>query len=250
MIKNDVLLATLDQLLTPENYKDYCPNGLQVEGCREINKIITGVSLNEALIDAAIDLDAQAIIVHHGIFWYKDSYNITGIKKRRLEKLIKNDINLYAYHLPLDNHKELGNNVQLAERLGINVLGNTIDQNLLWFGELKTPTTFADFSKLVAKQLMHKPLCFTQDETSQMRKIAWCTGGADSFFNKAIDLGVDVYITGEVSEQTMSLALEGGVAYIAAGHYATERYGVMALGKYLEQRLNTPTEFIELYNPV
>lgn len=250
MITNTELLKTLNQLLAPEQFQDYCPNGLQVEGCTNITKIVSGVSLNEALIDAAIEAKAEAIIVHHGIFWQKDSYTITGIKRRRIAKLIKHNINLYAYHLPLDNHPTLGNNIQLAKRLGIKSLGQTEQQNLLWFGELDNAMLLGPFIELIAKQLQHQPVYFAKDQAQIVKRVAWCTGGADNLFSSAINLGVDVYITGEVSEPIMSMALESGVSYIAAGHYATERYGIMALTNYLQDTLAIDCKFVELYNPV
>jgi len=250
MIENRLLLAQLNHLLTPEKYQDYCPNGLQVEGSSQIDRIITGVSLTEKLIDKAITYGANAIIVHHGIFWHKDDSTITGIKHRRLSKLIKHGINLYAYHLPLDNHQELGNNVQLASKLDLVISGQTEQQGLLWFGELSKPRILIDLVSEVELKLQHKSLYFGQSSARLMRKIAWCTGSADSLFNAAIKLDVDVYITGEVSEPIMSMAEESGVAYIAAGHYATERYGIQALTEYLKHSLNIPVEYIELYNPV
>jgi dinuclear metal center YbgI/SA1388 family protein len=249
-MENYQLLKILNELLKPEQYKDYCPNGLQVEGDKNISKIITGVSLNEKLIDTAIDKKANAIIVHHGIFWNKDSYVITGIKKIRIEKLIKNNINLYAYHLPLDNHLSIGNNVELAKVLGIKVLSQDSVQNLIWLGELEQPVSLSEFAHRATKRLLHKPLIMSHDDNKIIKKIAWCTGGADSFFSRAIELGVDAYISGEASEPVYSLAHESGVAYIAAGHYATERYGVMALGEYLAKSYGVSTEYIELYNPI
>lgn len=250
MIENYALLGKLNQILESDKFKDYCPNGLQTEGQKEINKIITGVSLNDKLIDLALAKKAEAIIVHHGIFWHKDSYAITGVKKRRIEKLIKNNINLYAYHLPLDNHPQLGNNVQFAKLLGIKVDGNTDEQGLLWYGQLVNSATLEDFGKIITKKLLHKPMIFSNDNNKLIKKIAWCTGGADNFFNAAIELGVDAYISGESSEPVYSLAHESGVAYIAAGHYATERYGIMALTKYLVDNKIANAEFAELYNPI
>lgn len=250
MIENYALLDRLNEILEPQKFKDYCPNGLQIEGQKDINKVITGVSLSEKLIDAAINRNAQAIIVHHGIFWNKDSYNITGIKKKRIEKLIKNNINLYAYHLPLDNHKELGNNIQLAKILGINPIGTTSEQELLWYGELITPITLKKFEHEITHKLLHKPQVFSNNSEQLIKKVAWCTGGADSFFMDAIELDVDVFISGEVSEPIYSLSEESDVVYIAAGHYATERYGIKSLSRYLTENNIVQAEFIELYNPI
>lgn len=250
MINNYELLNQLNTILTPEEYKDYCPNGMQVEGSDIINTIVTGVSLSEQLIDIAIKKSAEAIIVHHGIFWNKDSYVINGIKKRRIEKLIKNNINLYAYHLPLDNHPELGNNVQLANLLDFNITGQSRAQNLVWYGTLQKPIQINEFKAKIAHKLGRKPDIYTTTPEQIINSIAWCTGGADSFFTDAINLRVDAYLSGEASEPVYNMAIENGVSYIAAGHYATERYGIMALTEYLTKSTAVSAEFIELYNPI
>lgn len=242
------LLEQLNLLLMPEKFQDYCPNGLQVEGAKDIHKIVTGVSLSQALIDHAIKIEAQAIIVHHGIFWHKSGYVLTGLKYQRVAKLIKNDINLFAYHLPLDNHPELGNNVQLAKLLDIEVHNQTGYQGLLWSGILKKPQALAEFTKFYQQKTNHKPIYFANDN-KLISKIAWCTGGADNMFEEAIDLEIDCYLTGEIKEPIMSLAHESGVAFIAGGHYVTERYGIMALTNYLKAQ-GLDTEFVELYNPI
>lgn len=249
-ISNKALLEILNQELQIQNYKDYCPNGLQVEGAFNINSIITGVSLNEALIDRAIEQEAQAIIVHHGLFWNKEELTLTGIKRNRVNKLLQNNINLFAYHLPLDNHPALGNNIQLANKLNIKAQGNTGYQNLLWYGELEQEINLTDFIADIQLTLGQNPLYFSKNPEQKIKKIAWCTGGGDSFFLDAINLGVDTYLTGEIAEPTQGLALESGINYISAGHYATERYGVMALGEYLGSKLGLKVEFIEIYNPV
>jgi dinuclear metal center YbgI/SA1388 family protein len=250
VMNNYAFLAYLDKLLQPSLYQDYCPNGLQVEGQSEVHRIVTGVSLTERLIDVALERQANAILVHHGLFWHKESYAVVGIKKQRLAKLINNAINLYAYHLPLDNHATLGNNIQLAKKLDIVVDGQLSQQNLVWFGHFANPINIDELEHKITNKLGRKPQIFTASDSQQIKTVAWCTGGADSFFMEAIKLGVDAYISGEVSEPIPALAYEGGVSYIAAGHYATERYGIMALGEYISQELQIPTEFIELYNPV
>ncbi len=250
MLNNYALLEYLNQILTPEKFKDYCPNGLQVEGSSEIKRIITGVSLSDKLIEAAINENAQAIFVHHGIFWLKDDYSLTGVKKRRVEKLLKHNINLYAYHLPLDNHPSLGNNIQLAQSLDIEVKGSTGEQNLLWYGQFAKPVSLGALVQRVKYNLQHEPIYFSDNEEKLVSTVAWCTGGGDGFFSDAIKLGVDAYISGEASEPTMALALESSVAYIAAGHYATERGGVQAVGKHLHKKFTLPVQFIELYNPI
>lgn len=250
-MQNYQLLAKLDQLLASASFIDYCPNGLQVEGTATITKIITGVSLSQELIDIAIKESAQAIIVHHGLLWNKQALNITGIHKQRLAKLLKHEINLFAYHLPLDNHSTLGNNIQLAQRLSITVTGHSNDQNLLWHGKLTKPMQLKRFLAVINQQLGHN---VNYSATSSMltkviNNVAWCTGGAANFFQAAIKAGADVYITGDNSEPAMALAHESGVAYIAAGHYVTERYGIIALTKYLSQKLKLKAQYVELYNP-
>jgi dinuclear metal center YbgI/SA1388 family protein len=253
MIKNIQLLFQLNKLLSPEQFKDYCPNGLQVEGVPIINKIITGVSLSQQLIDIAIEEEAQAIIVHHGIFWHKEDYSLTGIKRERIARLINHGINLFAYHIPLDNHPTLGNNVQLAKLLDIAPLGQADSQDLLWYGELKHTATLKQFAQSIKHKLGREPLCFGAkdgQEAKPIKSIAWCTGAAQGLFNHAINLGVDAYLTGEVSEPVMNLAAESGVVFIAAGHYATERYGIKALSAYIDEVIGVPSKFIELYNPI
>lgn len=245
----DNLIGELDALLAADKFQDYCPNGLQIEGKNEITSIITGVSLNQELIDSAIYHNADAIIVHHGIFWNKSAYPITGIKYQRIAKLIKHDINLIAYHLPLDNHPQLGNNYQLAQLLGITPEYTTGEQNLIWVGHLKQEQTLTEFIASYRHLTAHTPHYFGTDERI-IRKIAWCTGGADSMFEAVFHLNVDAFITGEIKEPIMHLAKESKVAFIAGGHYVTERYGISALTKYLKDTFNLDAKFIELYNPI
>lgn len=247
-MQRDELIKQLNTLFQADKFKDYCPNGLQIEGTSEINKIITGVSLNQELIDHAIAKNADVIIVHHGIFWNKSSYELTGVKYQRVAKIIKNDINLLAYHLPLDKHSELGNNAQLAKLLGINICGQSGDQGLLWQGKLAQGMTLGEFVQFYQQQTGHLPLVFG-DKDKLISTLAWCTGGADGMFADAISLDVDCFISGEISEPVMHLAKESGVAYVSGGHYVTERYGIMALTDYLNS-IGYDAEFIELYNPV
>lgn len=249
----DELVKYLNNLFQADKFKDYCPNGLQIEGKSEINKIVCGVSISQELIDYAIKQKADAIIVHHGIFWNKNEYPITGIKYQRIAKLIKNDINLIAYHLPLDCHIELGNNAQLASVLDINVNGQAYDSqyklDLIWHGELSDDKSAREFCVHYQNKTGHSPL-FLGNPDKNIKKIAWCTGGADSLFEQAIELEVDCFISGEVSEPIKSIAEESNVVYIAGGHYVTERYGIKALAKHLEVVKNLDCEFIEFYNPV
>jgi dinuclear metal center YbgI/SA1388 family protein len=252
LMQRDELIKQLNTLFQADKFKDYCPNGLQIEGTSEINKIVCGVSISQELIDHAIAQNADAIIVHHGIFWNKDQYQIVGVKYQRIAKLIKNNINLIAYHLPLDCHAELGNNAQLARVLGLNVHGQAFDTqyqlDLIWYGELTKVLSGSEFAEHYTRETGHQPLLLGNPQ-KQIKKIAWCTGGANSLFDEAINLGVDCFISGEVSEPMKSIAEENDVLYLAGGHYVTERYGIMALANYLSS-IGYNAEFIELYNPV
>lgn len=246
MMNNFALNKQLNTLLTPENFNDYCPNGLQVEGKSEIKKIITGVSANLALIQAAIEYKADAILVHHGFFWKNEPPILTGAKRKKIALLLENNINLYAYHLPLDAHIELGNNIQLAHKLGIKNPQPLLN-SLVWQGELAT-TNMTDFAQIIQQKLGRSPLILGAKK-DPINTIAWCTGGAQNYINEAINLGVDVYLSGEVSEQIPYTATENNISYISAGHHATERYGVQALGQYL-QAFGLTHHFIEIHNPI
>ena len=239
----------LNQLLQPERFSDYCPNGLQVEGKREINKIVTGVTANYALLEAALRANADAVLVHHGYFWRGESLPITGIKKRRIAFLLQHDINLFAYHLPLDMHAELGNNVMLAKQLGLSVTGWTGEKNMLALTELNSPQTLKELAMLVETKLKRTPQVIG-DLNKSVQKIALCTGAAQGYIEQAVDAGADVYISGEISEQTVHIARESGMSYISAGHHATERYGIQALGQHLAQKFNLKHTFIDIDNPV
>ncbi len=246
-MKNSQILEILDKLLSPNGFIDYCPNGLQIQGRSELSKLLCAVSISQQVIDYAISNNYCGILVHHGIFWNKMPYNITGIQHARISKLIKNDINLYAYHLPLDNHPEVGNNIQLAKLLEIDIIGQTGEQNLLWFGTLRKSLTLQEFINIYKTKTNHQPIYFG-DTNKVISKIAWCTGGAQNMFLNAIDLEVDCYITGEVNEQVMALSQESGVAYLAGGHYITEQFGIKALSTYLNQFIQS--DYLEIYNPI
>ncbi|AOF82241.1 NIF3 family protein [Methyloversatilis sp. RAC08] len=238
----------LDELLDAARFKDYCPNGLQVEGASEVSKIVCGVSASLALIDAAIERDAQALLVHHGWFWRGEDGRVTGIRRARIARVLAHDINLFAYHLPLDAHPELGNNARLGRLLGFRPTGTTGEQGLLWLGEPGQPATAGELCKRAEIVLGRTPL-LVGDPQRRVHRVAWCTGGAQGYFEQAIDAGVDLYISGEISEPTTHLARESGVPYIAAGHHATERYGVMALGAHLAERFGVTVEFVDIDNP-
>lgn len=248
-MKREELVSYLDRLLEPTKFKDYCPNGLQVEGRAEVRRIVAGVTASQALLDAAVARGAGAILVHHGYFWKGDDGRVTGIRRQRLGTLIKHDINLLAYHLPLDAHPEFGNNAQLALRLGWVPEGRFGEQDIAWLGTLAEPADLATVSGNVERLLGRVPLVIGE-AGRPVRRIAWCTGGAQGYFEQAIALGVDAYVSGEISEQTVHLARESGVAYIAAGHHATERGGVQALAAHLREKFGLDCEFVDIENPV
>lgn len=245
--------AALDDYLADylqvHDFRDYCPNGLQVEGRGEIKRIVTGVTASAALIEAAVADGADALIVHHGYFWRGEDARITGMRRRRIGLLFEHELNLFAYHLPLDAHPEIGNNATLARQLGVTQTQRFGEQDIAALGTLADGSTVASFTQTISEKLGRAPLVIG-DAARPLRRIAWCTGGAQGMFEQAIALGVDAYISGEISEQTVHLARESGVAYIAAGHHATERYGVQALGAHLAQRFGLEHQFIEIENPV
>ncbi len=239
----------LNTLLEVTRFRDYCPNGLQVEGCAEIGTIVTGVTASQALITRAIELQADAIIVHHGYFWRGEDACLRGIKRQRIAGLIKHDINLYAYHLPLDAHIELGNNAQLAKKLNITTEGSFGEQAIALYGSFETPITLRKLNTKLTQLLARRPQIIG-DLSKPVRHIAWCSGAAQHAFEAAVGLGVDVYLTGEISEQNVHVARETGVAFISAGHHATERYGIQALGEYIAQRFGLVHHFVDVENPV
>jgi len=251
-MKRTKLLNQLTELLKPFSINDYCPNGLQVEGAEEVKKIVTGVTASKALIEAAIDTGADTILVHHGFFWKGEDQTITGMKQKRIKLLLQNNINLFAYHLPLDIHPEFGNNSQLAQLLDITYERPLEPWNkncVAVKGKLKTPMTFNDFARFVEKKLQREPLV-NQAGEHEISSIAWCTGGGQNFIDTAAKQGVDAYLTGEASEQTIHSSNEQNIHFIAAGHHATERYGVKALGEHLAEKYDLSVEFIDINNPV
>lgn len=251
-ISRESLRSFLDQTLEPQFFKDYCPNGLQIEGKDTINTVVTGVTASLALIESAIERQADAIIVHHGYFWKGESPVITGMKKKRFELLLKNGINLFAYHLPLDAHSELGNNTQLAKQLNMITeqgLETENPRSIGLVGSLSEPLSLTEFGLKIEGGLGRPPLLISGGGHS-IKRIAWCTGAAQGYIDQAIDHKVDAYLTGEVSEPTVHTAREMGIHFIAAGHHATERYGVKALGEYIQQELGLRHHFIDIDNPV
>lgn len=245
----DSLREHLDTLLEVTRFSDYCPNGLQVEGRGLVRRILCGVTASQALVDRAVAGGYDALLVHHGYFWRGEDGRITGIRKRRLAALLKADISLFAYHLPLDAHPDLGNNAQLGKLMNWSGDGRFGDQNLGWIGCSVRPEVAAGVADRLETVLERKPLLIG-DGDRMVRRVAWCTGGAQGYFEEAIAAGADLYVSGEISEQTVHLARESGVPYIAAGHHATERYGARAMAEHLRQVLMLEADFIDLDNPV
>jgi dinuclear metal center YbgI/SA1388 family protein len=243
------LASALDHELAAPTFRDYCPNGLQVESSREIKRLVTGVTASQSFIEQAIAAGADALLVHHGLMWKGDDGRLTGFRYQRVKALIANDIALLAYHLPLDAHATLGNNAQLAKLLGIAVTGTSPDEPLVLLGQIPAAQKLAFFGNIVQKKLSRAPQLIG-DLDKSIQKIALCTGGGQSFFETAIAHDVDAYITGEISEQHVHIARETGVAFIAAGHHATERYGVQALGAWVAERFSLEHRFIDVDSPV
>ncbi|WP_017220056.1 Nif3-like dinuclear metal center hexameric protein [Moritella dasanensis] len=250
-LNNKKLENILTEFMQPHRVRDFTVNGMQVQGKDTVTKVITGVTASQALIDAAVAHQADAILVHHGYFWKNESPAITGIKYNRIKTLIKNDINLYAYHLPLDIHPELGNNVELAKLLGITVrrgLEPWDKASVALVGKFEDEITTAELTQRIEAQLSRAPLVV--DAGKPIKSVAWCTGGGQSYIELAIEQGIDAFISGEASEQTIHLAREAGMTFFAAGHHATERYGVKALGEWLAEEKGLDVTFIDIDNPV
>lgn len=237
----------VNQQLNTAAFSDYAPNGLQVEGRAEVQKIITGVTACQALLDEAVARQADAILVHHGYFWKSEPAVIKGMKRNRLRTLLANDINLYGWHLPLDAHQTLGNNAQLAELLDIRVKGEV--QPLVCWGELAAPLSGEQLASRIEHALGRRPLHCGDNAPKEISRVAWCSGGGQGFIDSAAAFGVDAYITGEVSEQTIHSAREQGLHFFAAGHHASERGGIKALGEWLAQHHGLDVTFLDIPNP-
>lgn len=237
------------QLLEVSRFRDYCPNGIQIEGRPEIAVLASGVSASLDVLKAAIDDGADAILVHHGYFWKGEDARIAGVKRARIELLLRSNVSLLAYHLPLDAHPVLGNNVQLGARLGFGVEGWFGEQSVACHGVVAEPLPLAHLAARVGDVLQRQPLV-VGDGARMVRRVAWCSGGAQGYFEEAIRLGVDAFLTGEISEQHVHLAREAGVAFIVAGHHATERFGVQALGEHLAANFGIRHRFYDVENPI
>lgn len=248
-MENRQLEQVINQLLQVQLYKDFSPNGLQVEGQKEVKKIVTGVTACQLLLDEAVKLKADAILVHHGYFWKNEPVTVTGIKYKRLKTLLNHNINLYGYHLPLDGHPSLGNNILLAEKLGITVDERPDITNLLFQGSFATAIT-AEQLQVRIENVLNRPVLFCGDNApTVIKRVAWCSGGGQDFIEEAALLGFDAFITGEVSERTIHIAREYGINFYAAGHHATERYGIEALGQWLAENYDLDVTFVDIDNP-
>lgn len=246
------LVNDINRLLKPDQFNDYCPNGLQVEGKSVVRHLVSGVTASQRLLDAAVEQGADAVLVHHGYFWRGEDAAITGLKRNRIKTLLDHNISLLAYHLPLDAHAEFGNNVQLAHVLGLTPTGDLLKQNNQVMGliaDLPEAMTGTQMQQHISKALDRDAMHIDAGDR-MIRRVAWCTGAAQQYIEHAARLGIDAYISGEISEPTVHSAQEHGMHYFAAGHHATERYGVKALGEYLAQRFGIRHTFIDIHNPV
>ncbi len=251
MAQRQQLLQALDETLQPGRFRDSAPNGLQVEGRTEISKIVSGVTASQALIEAAIGLKADAILVHHGLFWRGQDGRVTGWMKRRLALLLRHDVSLFAYHLPLDAHPELGNNAQLGIRLGLALACQFGEQDLGWLGAPADGGRFPNaqaLQKHVETALGRRSMMVGESE-GPIQRIAWCTGGAQSYFESAIAAGAQAFLTGEISEPQAHYARECGVVFLACGHHATERFGAPAVGAHIAAQLAIEHQFVDVDNP-
>jgi dinuclear metal center YbgI/SA1388 family protein len=251
MIERDKLVKFLNDELQSDTIRDYCPNGLQVEGKAQIRRLITGVTASQALLDAALSAGADAVLVHHGYFWKNEAAQITGIKKKRLQTLLQHDINLLAYHLPLDIHPVLGNNAQLGKLLqaeNMTPICSVEPTGVLMQGELPEETPLQQIASHL-QQVLGRQLLVHDAGIGAVKKLAWCTGGGQGYIEQAAQANAQLFISGEVSEQTIHTSREMGIHFIAAGHHATERYGIKALGEFLAQQLGLEVQFIDIDNP-
>ena len=248
MVSRDELQSHLQQLLGVDRFRDYGPNGLQVEGRAEVRRLVSGVTASLQLIEAAVRERADAILVHHGLFWRGQDGRITGWLRARLTLLLAHDINLYAYHLPLDAHPEHGNNAQFGARLGLQADARFGEQELGFAGQAGALTSLDSLTDAAARACERAPTVAPGDGRA-LRRIGWCTGGAQGYFEAAIEAGVDAYVTGEISEPQAHIARETGVAFVACGHHATERFGAPALAQHLASVFDLEHRFIDVPNP-
>ena len=252
MAKLQDIIQWCDQTLKSPEFKDYAPNGLQIEGKTEVRKILAAVTASQDAIDAAIRENADLLLVHHGYFWKGEAYPITGMRGKRIKSLIQHDISLLAYHLPLDSHPSLGNNAAIADLLKlerIEALDPSERHPIGNIGYLNQPMPVEDFKKFVSETLKFDVTHLPADK-NMIEKVGFCTGGAQDYIVKAAEQGCDAYISGEVSERTFYEAKELGVHYFACGHHATERYGVQRLGQAISEQFDIEYVYFELNNPI
>lgn len=242
------LIRDLNTLLTPENYRDYAPNGLQVEGRGEVTRVVTGVTACFELIRRAAELKADLLLVHHGWFWKHEDPRITGLKGRRIRELISADINLAGYHLPLDDHPEFGNNALLGRALDFTETGRFGEMDLGRLGST-APVTVHELTLKITKVLKRPPLVVGPAD-KVIRRVAWCSGAAQDMIEEAAIAGCDAFVSGEISERTTHIAREAGITYFAAGHHATERFGIRALGEWIAREKGLEVTFVDIDNPV
>jgi dinuclear metal center YbgI/SA1388 family protein len=242
----------LNNLLKPEQIKDFCPNGLQIQGRDKVSKVITGVTATQALIEQAIAEKADALVVHHGFFWKNESYVIRGMKHKRIKALLANDISLFAYHLPLDIHPSLGNNAQLAKLFSINNVKPLEEGNALSVavrGDFTSELSPQALEQRINEKLNRTCLHIAAPSNKAIKTVAWCSGGGQGYIELAAEHGIDAFISGEVSEQTTHVAREMDIHFYCAGHHATERYGAKALAEHFNQHLPLEAKFIDIDNP-
>lgn len=248
-VDRQTLASWLDASMQPALFRDYCPNGLQVEGTDHVGTLVCGVTASADFIDAAIAAGADAILVHHGWFWKNEDRRVVGWRKARMARVMGAELNLFAYHLPLDAHPAYGNNAQLAQVLGLEALPDRFgEQSLGWLGHASDCHSVGELAERVSQRLGRTPIVVGHPQQA-LGRIGWCTGGAQSWFESALDAGATAYLSGEISEPNAHLARESGSAYLACGHHATERYGVQALGRAAAEALGLRALFIDIDNP-
>lgn len=251
MVTLQELTNYTNSFLQIDRFKDYCPNGLQVEGASVVQKIVTGVTASQALLEAACNSNADVILVHHGYFWRNEDPRIIGIKRSRLTILLQNNISLLAYHLPLDAHPKVGNNAQLAKLLGIKIDGPLLSDSQSVCGNYGHfhQAMKADDLKNLLDSTLQRPSTHVHAKPASIKTVGWCTGAGQEFIELAVKQELDAYISGEISEPTTHIAREAGIHYFAAGHHATERYGIQALGEHLVQKFDLLHEYVDIDNP-
>lgn len=250
MVNRAQLEHYLHEYLACERYSDYAPNGLQVAGREQVHSMVTGVTASLALLEAAVDIGADAVLVHHGYFWKGEDPRIVGMKRDRLALLMRHEVNLFAYHLPLDAHPECGNNVQLARQLGVEVDGvlGGADAGMVWRGRLPSPLAAEEFAEQVSR-LLGRSVTQVSGGAHPICTLGWCTGAGQRYIELAANAGLDAFVSGEISEQTVHVARELGIHFFAAGHHASERYGVQALGQHLAQQFCMVVQFVDIDSP-